>query len=74
MTRAREVYRTILAQCAALDKFRGTQRMQIGAWQAQIAPSVRKVLVDLGYVRVDQFAVFITLEGLSVLGYKEATA
>jgi hypothetical protein len=64
----------IMMQCGCLEKFRGTQRVQIGVWEAQFPAEVRKMFVDAGYVRVDKFAVFITLEGLNVLGYREATA
>jgi hypothetical protein len=72
--RARECFTQVMREVLALSKFRDTQRMQIGAWNAQVHDDIKARLITWGYVRVDKYAVFITVEGLEVLGYREATA
>jgi hypothetical protein len=71
---ARQCWVEVLREVMALAKFRDTQRMQRGAWDAQVPDDVKRRLIEWGYVRVDKFVVFVTVDGLEVLGYREATA
>jgi hypothetical protein len=66
-------YHAILLDCHNLGKFRDSQSLQRGRWN-NIPAAQRKRLMDLGYVKVDEMVVYLTREGLTVLGYKEATA
>lgn len=71
---ARQCFTEVIREVIALSKFRDTQRMQRGAWDAQIPDDIKVRLVTWGYVRVDKYVVYVTVEGLEVLGYREATA
>jgi hypothetical protein len=66
-------YHLILLDCHYLKRFMDTQRITRGYWDG--IPAVhRKRIMDLGYVRLASHMVQLTVEGLEVLGYREATA
>jgi hypothetical protein len=71
---AREAFTQVMREVVALCKFRETQRMQRGAWDAQVPDDIKARLIKWEYVRVDKYVVYITCTGLEVIGYTEATA
>jgi hypothetical protein len=71
---ARHYFTSVLQDVVALCKFRETQVMQRGAWEAQIPAAVKARFIQWNYVRVTPNAVYLTAEGLEVLEYRQATA
>jgi hypothetical protein len=74
ISKARDIFTDVMRDCLGLAKFHDTQRMQRGAWEAQIPADVRARLIKQEFVAVQKHIVYITAEGLEVLGYREATA
>ena len=66
-------YHLMLLDCHYLERFRDTQRITRGYWDG-IPALHRKRLIELEYVKVAPHMVQLTMQGLEVLGYKEATA
>lgn len=62
--------RMIMSSAYYLKKFAKSHSLQRGVWD-NIPAECRKAIISLGYVKVDENVVYLTLEGLAILGYKE---
>lgn len=74
MSKAREIFVDVMRDVVALCKFRDKQLIQRGVWEAQVPVDVRERFILAEYVVVQKHIVYLTCEGLEVLGYTEAIA
>jgi hypothetical protein len=74
ISKAREIFTDVMRDVVILCRFRDSQVMQRGVWEAQVPADIRKRFVDADYVQVDKNIVYLTTVGLEVLEYREAVA
>lgn len=74
ISKAREIFIDVMRDVVILCRFRDSQVMQRGVWEAQVAADIRKRFIDGGYVKIERNIVYLTADGLEVLEYREATA
>jgi len=65
--------RAIITDAFHMLKFVQSQSIQRGVWD-NIPAESRKRMLDLDYIRVTPNVVYLTNEGLAVLGYNEVNA
>lgn len=74
MSRAMEIFTDVLMDCEALAHFKNNQTIQRRTWDREFSAPTRKKFIDMGYVKVTPNVVYLTADGLEVIGYREATA
>lgn len=74
ISKAREIFTDVMRDVVVLCRFRDSQVMQIGVWEAQVPADIRKRFIEAEYVKVDRNIVYLTLTGLEVMEYREAVA
>ena len=62
--------RRVLSVCHYMRRFMPKQMLQRGVWD-NIDPATRWTIIDCGYVKITENVVYLTLEGLSDMNYRE---
>lgn len=74
ISKAREIFTDVMRDVVVLCRFRDSQVMQRGVWEAQVPEDIKARFVRAEYVKIDRNIVYLTTTGLEVLEYREATA
>ena len=70
---AQEQYGDALLVCAAMKLFRSRQWITYEQWERLVPLYMKRKLHQLDYVHKAQLGVLLTLQGLEVLAYREAS-
>jgi hypothetical protein len=68
-----DVYIDVLRDCNALKRFVPKQQIQRSVWDLKIAADIKQRFIWQEYVQLTPNVVYLTLDGLKILGYREAT-